>query len=160
MASLLKVLGALLAGGPYYVRLRRNRINVRDASGGREFDDEPLLALSDGDQPRIEAIGVAARRTTNRIVNPFSHPRAIVADFVAAEKLLQHAFREVSARRLIRPAPIAVMHWVDDLEGGLTQIENRVLRELGEAAGARRVYWQGRELTNEELRSGTYHATS
>jgi rod shape-determining protein MreB and related proteins len=161
MASLFKVLGALLSGGPYYVRLRRNRIHIRDAKGQRQFEDEPLVALTDEDPPRIEAIGVAARRSKRRIVNPFSHPRVIVDDYAVAEKLLQHAFKMVSPRTLIRASPIAVMHWLDELEGGLTPIERRVLHELGEGAGARRVYvWEGRELTNEELRSGAYRAAT
>jgi rod shape-determining protein MreB len=161
MASLLSVIRTLLQGGPYYVRLRRDRIHIRDAKGLREFEDEPLVVLTDQDPPRIEAIGAAARRTKGRIVNPFAHPRVIVDDFAVAEKLLQHAFKMVAPRTLFSASPIAVMHWLDELEGGLTPIERRVLHELGEGAGARRVYvWEGRQLTNEELRSGAYRAAT
>ena len=44
------------------------------------------------------------------------------------------------------------------LEGfGLADVERRVLFELAEGAGARKAYvWEGRELTDDELRQGKY----
>ena len=49
------------------------------------------------------------------------------------------------------------MHPLEPLEGGLTHVEVRVLRELGAAAGGRDVFvWTGRELGDDELRSGAF----
>lgn len=159
--SLVKLLQAATSGGPYYVRIRRDRLSVRNASGSGYFEDEPLVALTADSPPKIEAIGAVARSAGVRYVNPFSHPRVLVEDFLVAEKLLQHAFRVVSGPSLLRPAPIAVMHPTEELEGGLSAIESRVLRELAEGAGARKAYiWTGRELTDEELRSGLYEQES
>jgi rod shape-determining protein MreB len=131
-------------------------LKVRDARGGRFFDDEPLVGLSDSDPPKIEAVGASAK-VLSRCVNPFSHPRVLVSDYIIAERLLLHAFKTVSGKFWLRAAPVAVMHVTEDLEGGLTDMERRVLQELAEGVGARKVYiWEGRELTDEELRSGVH----
>lgn len=154
---LLSSIRAALSGGPYYVRLRRNRLVVRNASTGAVFDDEPLVALSSERRPRVIALGAAARTASTVAVNPFQHPRILIADFLLAEALLRHAFRAVSPRSWIRPSPIAVCHVVESLEGGLTQIECRALMEMMEGAGAQNAFlWEGRELTDQELRSGAY----
>jgi len=155
--SLLKQLNARFSGGPYYVRLRRDRLSVNDVGGDGLFDEEPLIVISHDHPHKIESVGTTARKSGKPSMNPFLHPRIIVSDFFAAEELLRRAFRIVSGRKAILPAPVAVMHWVEELEGGLSQIEMRVSRELAEGAGARRVYiWEGRELSDEELRSGAY----
>ena len=148
---------AAFSGGPYYVRLCRNRLTVRDATGGGFYDDEPLVALSDNNPPMIEAIGANARSASNITINPFSHPRVFIADFLIAEKVLLHAFKIVSGGKPFRVSPIAVVHITEELDGGLTQIEYRALRELFDNAGARRTYfWDGKELSDEELRNGMY----
>lgn len=160
MLKILQSLSARLSGGPYYVRKSRQRLKVRDASSDRFFDDEPLVGLSESDPPKIEAIGANAR-ALKRFTNPFAHPRVLVSNYAVAEKLLQHAFRLVSKGFWLRAAPVAVMHVTEDLEGGLTDVERRALRDLAAGAGARMAYvWEGRELTNEELRSGAYHGPS
>ena len=157
MVGLTKRLLGGLAGGPYYVRIQRDRLSVRDASGDRYFDDAPFVALSNDEPPIVRSIGQSAKTASDRVVNPFGHPRLVVTDFLIAEKLLQHAFSVVAGKRLLAAAPVAIMHTVDDLEGGLTDIERRALHELAMGAGAREAYvWEGRELTNEELRSGVY----
>ena len=156
MPSLSGLLLRAFSGGPFYIRISRDRIKVRDASGGGYFDDEPLVGLSDDTPTIITAVGGNAR-TSAKWVNPFSHPRIIIDDFLIAEKLLMHSFRQVSGNRHIRVAPIAVMHVTEKLEGGLTRIESRALQELAMSAGARECHiWEGRELTDGELRSGAY----
>lgn len=158
--ALLKYLRASLSGGPYYVRIRRDRLTIRDVRGGGYFDDEPLVALTQDDPPKIEAIGAIARTTSSITINPFDHPRVFVADFLVAERVLNHAFRVVAGGRPFRVAPIAVVHVTEDLEGGLSPIETRAIHELFDNVGARKTYfWDGRELTDDELRSGVYRNT-
>lgn len=74
-----------------------------------------------------------------RVVNGYEHSRTIISDFTAAEKVLQSALRSVSGRKLFQPAPILIMHPLQQIEGGLTGIEARALLELAAGAGARRV---------------------
>ena len=77
-----------------------------------------------------------------------------------AEKTLAHAFKVVSGRAFLRVSPIVIMHWTGKLDGGLADMERRVLRELADSVGARRSHvWEGRELTSEDIRQGFYGAT-
>jgi rod shape-determining protein MreB and related proteins len=157
---LFKYIRAALSGGPFYVRLRRSRLVVRNASTGAVFDDEPLISLTSDAKPRIVAIGATARASAFTPTNPFEHPRVFIADFLLAEVVLKHAFHEVASRSWISPNPIVVCHVLEPLEGGLSSIEHRALLELMHGAGARAVFfWSGRELTDEDLRSGTYRVT-
>jgi rod shape-determining protein MreB and related proteins len=153
----LKRLISRLSGGPYYVRFGPKRLSVRDAKGSGRFDDEPIMALSEEERPTVLAIGTAARGASSRLINPFDHPRVVIGDFTIAQLILQHAFRVVSGSTPFRPSPIAVLHPVEKLAGGLTGIEMRALRELGEGAGAFETHiWQGRDLTDPELLAGVY----
>ena len=155
--ALTNLLLARFSGGPYYVKMSRNRLSVRDVASGGYFDDEPLVAISQSTPPQVEAIGASARTVSSITVNPFSHPRVFVENFLVAEKVLAYAFKIVSGNKPFRVRPVVVAHVVENLDGGLTEIEYRVLHELFENVGARKTYfWEGRELTDDELRSGAY----
>ena len=146
-----------MATGPYYVRISRKRLTVRDASSGRTFDDEPIFVTSNDQTPKIQGIGAASRNLQGLRVSPFLHPRIIIDNFVAAEKLLSLAFRSISIGKLFVTSPIVVIHVTEQLAGGLSNIERRALRELGQGAGALETYlWEGPELTDSELMNGTY----
>lgn len=154
------LLRSFLKGGPLYVRIRADRLHVRDVWNGKEYVDEPVIAISDTGG-EIIAVGRAARdvartRPDTRLVNGFDHPRTIIGDYTVAEKTLKHAVRELYRGRWFAPAPIIVMHPLEKLEGGLTQVERRALLELAQSIGGRRGHiWLGRELTDHELRSDT-----
>ena len=112
---ILKFIRGLLTGAPYYLRINRDRVSVRDVSSGAS--------------------------------------RILIEDFAGGEKIVQHVIRELFGMGPITPAPIVVVHPDFELEGGLTQIEARALREMVEGAGARKVYLHyGRpELTDQEV---------
>lgn len=158
MDALSNILRRLLPGGPIYVRITRQRLLARDVRYGKEVDLEPLVALTRDPEPKVAAIGAEARIVgPYDVVNPFDHPRSILSDFGAAEKLLQHAFFVLFEGRWLRPSPVVIIHPLEKVEGGLTALEHRALRELGVAAGARRVYvWEGRELIDSELSDGKF----
>ena len=71
-----------------------------------------------------------------RLVNPFSHPRMFVASFELAEKLLQYGISQLHTSGF-RAAPRVIVHQLEKTEGGLTDIEDRVLREIALGAWAR-----------------------
>lgn len=66
----------------------------------------------------------------------FASPRMLIADFTMAQHQLKEAVKQV--RRGLR-APEILMHPMEQIEGGVTQIEYRVFLELGSGAGAARV---------------------
>jgi len=91
------------------------------------------------------------------VLTPFQHPRILIEDFAGAEKVVQYAIKELFGRRLLSPSPIVVLHPDIELEGGLTQIEARALREMAEGAGARKVYiYYGRQLSDQEVASYSF----
>ena len=111
----------------YYVQLSENRVRVRDLDSGRELERcaEP----------------------------PFSHPRMLVGDFIAAQACLKAVVGELGAGRLSLKTEV-LMHPLERLEGGLTPIESRCLEELGAGCGAGKVrVWTGARLGDSEARS-------
>lgn len=152
-----------ISQGPYYVRIWRDRISLRNANNGQEFNDEAILAISSntvirGKQKKvIEAIGTAARSTDYELVYPFQHSRVVLSNIAAGEKLLMHAYRQVLGRWFEFAAPIVIIHCLIEVDGGISPIEERALMWMAEAAGARKVhYWTGRNLTDQEILTGEY----
>lgn len=135
-----------LFSGTVYVRISEDRLRVHQLENESVFDQRPFIAL-DASNPRkvtIKAIGDEAyalradRQFT--VSNPFSHPRLLVGNFGNAERVLSHAIRAVHQAQFIPPSPVVIMHPLEKLEGGLTDIECRVFRELALGAGAREMH--------------------
>jgi rod shape-determining protein MreB len=124
------------------VELSENKISIKVFSSNIKYEDEPYIAIETTRKGEIvKAIGKIAKREISSkitITNPFQHPRSFIGDFFLAEKIIQHGVFEIHKSR-IRPAPRIIMHQLEKTEGGLTSIEDRVLRELAVGAGAREV---------------------
>jgi rod shape-determining protein MreB len=122
--------------------LSENKFSIKAFSSDMSFEDEPYIALENTKKGEIvKAIGKEAKSLTSpniRVLNPFKHSRSFVADFMCAEKILQHAIYTMHNSK-IRPAPRVIIHQLEKTDGGLTDIEERVLRELALGAGAREV---------------------
>lgn len=83
---------------------------------------------------------------------PFTTQRLLVGQFSVAHTCLKAAVRAMSGTGLIRLAPLVVIHPQEMVEGGLSEVEDRLFRELALGAGARKVVlWTGRELRPEEV---------
>lgn len=77
-------------------------------------------------------------------------PRMLIADFTTAEHQLKQAVKSIR-RGLIAPA--ILMHPMELIEGGLTQVEYRVFRELALGAGASKTaVYAGAPLSAEEVK--------
>ena len=141
-----------MTGGPYYLRLNRDRVSVRDVSTGDAVEVAPKIGLDSSNT--VLSVGDPVDPTAVRVLLPFQHKRILIEDFTGGEKIIQYAIRELYGKGPIRPSPIVVVHPDIDLDGGLTQIEARALREMVEGAGARKVYLHyGRQLTDQEVAS-------
>lgn len=87
----------------------------------------------------------------------FSNTRLAVSNFMWAEKTLKDAVNDFYDVGLINPSPKIIMHQTAKIEGGLGEVELRILRELALSSGAREVYvWQGNELTKDQILNGQY----
>jgi rod shape-determining protein MreB and related proteins len=111
---------------PLYARISSNRIVLRNVLSGKE-----MTFVTD---------------------QPFTHPRMLIGHFVHAEMLLKKAIQQLLVHSLLKPAPSILMHPLENLEGGLSQIEERVLREMALGSGARKaVIWTGSALSDNEV---------
>jgi rod shape-determining protein MreB len=143
-----------------YARLEPELLSLRDVRSGNMVSEPPLAALSPDAKRKILAVGEAARLQAGEVVNPFRHPRMLVADFALAQAVLKGFMRKLFAGRWLAPAPLLVLHPRVNPEGGFTQIELAALRELGVGAGAYKVIvWQGRDLADDELLARNFKGT-
>lgn len=109
----------------FYVRIRRDRIDVRCIETNRN-----------------------ATRTSE---SGFSTSRLLVGTFTEADSLLKSAVEECRVASEFVPARrLFVMHPLEMTEGGLSQVEERILLELAAGAGASKtVVHEGAELSDD-----------
>ncbi|AUI68577.1 hypothetical protein [Beggiatoa leptomitoformis] len=94
---------------------------------------------------------------TAKIQGFFSNQRLAIAHFIVAEKALKQGIYEVYPKSFFRLSPIIIMHQIFNSEGGLCEIEERILREAALSAGARQVFiWQGQPLSSSQLENKVY----
>ena len=110
-----------------YVRVGRNQFRVKHIESGAD--------------------------TTVVATTPFTTTRLLIGQFGAAEEALKSALKQIATGRLFAPSPSVVMHPLEMVEGGLSEIEDRILREVAIGAGAgKAVVWVGRELGDSDVK--------
>jgi len=86
---------------------------------------------------------------TINATTPFSTNRLLIGEFSIAEKLLNSGFKELNKSFF---NPIAIIHPLEKIDDKLSEVEEKVFKELALSAGARKVkLWLGEELTDKEL---------
>ena len=141
-----------------YAQLGPDRLAVRDVRTGRAYAARPVAAVLTGPTRKVVRVGddalTASASRPLQLVNPFKHPRMLIADLTLGQQVLRGFLDKLHARSLVPRRPVLVLHPRVDPEGGFTEVEIRALRELGRGAGAARVLvWHGRELLQRELLS-------
>ena len=85
-------------------------------------------------------------------VEPFSSNRMLVGNFTNASNLLRNEVKKSIKRGWFTPSPRVLIHAAEMAEGGLSEVEERAIRELAADAGARIVFvWDGHDLTDSEV---------
>lgn len=75
-----------------------------------------------------------------------------MGDFTAAEMLLRKMLKDSVGSNLFALNPTMLIHPMEKIEGGLSQVEERALLELGFGSGARKVrIYTGKELSDAEV---------
>ncbi|PSV51676.1 rod shape-determining protein [Photobacterium sp. GB-1] len=123
------------------IELRSKQLSVQIFGTSERVDLSPYIAIEDT-KNNVLAVGDKAKYLSGSnitVLNPFDHKRSFVGDFACAEKLLQYAVREVLGNNKFSISPRIVIHQLEKVDGGLTDIEERVLKELAMGAGARQV---------------------
>ena len=110
-----------------YVRVSKNRLRLKNIDTGAEADVMPTPG--------------------------FTTTRLLVGHFRGAQTALKEAIRKVIGKGLFTASPGVVIQPLEMTEGGLSEIEERVLRELAAGAGAAKVVvWLGHELSDSEVK--------
>lgn len=101
----------------------------------------------------LKLLEVNEKPVTVLAPNSFTTKRLLVGDFTIAEVTLKNSLKKLLEGRWFAASPSMVIHPMEMVEGGLSQVEERVFLELGRGAGARKVcVWVGHELSDEEAR--------
>lgn len=148
----------------FYIQVSPERLTVRNPETGDSISEPAEVAISSGPKAKIVNVGTAARAAaldpSVKLVRPFAHPRSLISDFTVADQLLKEFVRRMPGQSFFKFAPMVVIHPQGEPEGGFTQVEVRAFHELALGAGASMVkVWQGRDLTDPELLSGSFPTT-
>ena len=121
---------AKLLANTIYVQIRKNSIRLRHIEGKKERE-------------------IVAQK-------PFTTTRLLVGQFKDTESLLRKGIQEIGSGGLFQVSPVVVMHPIEMVDGGLSEVEERVYRELALSVGARSVFVHvGKPLTDSEVVSVT-----
>lgn len=83
---------------------------------------------------------------------PFSTVRMLVGEFSPFEACLRQGIQELVPKRFFSRSPAIVMHATELNEGGLCELEKRVLQEAALGAGASKVViYEGNELSDSSV---------
>ncbi|MEJ8819909.1 hypothetical protein [Lacibacter sp. H407] len=97
-----------------YIKIKRNHVEVTDLNTGETV--------------------------SKQAIQPFSSTRNIISSFNPANETIQSALKELglTGRFFLSKMNILIQQ-LEGLEGGLSDIEKRALRDLAEMAGANKV---------------------
>ena len=81
----------------------------------------------------------------------FSHQRMLIGNFAEAQRCLKTAVSKARGSGFAFSTAV-VIHPLEKTDGGLTQVEERLLQELAASAGASKVIvWVGAPLSDSEV---------
>lgn len=129
------------------LKFSSDEFEVFELGGSKYLRDKAILAIQapqgKGEFKKVLASGELALIEKGKprvsLHYPFKHPRMCVANFQIAEKLVQTVIRRFHEERWWTPAPRIALQPTHNTLGGLTDIEQKMLTELGLSAGAREV---------------------
>lgn len=115
-----------LFGSKLYVKIYKNKIVIKNLT----TDLPPQMFTPD---------------------TPFTTTRLLIGSYTPAVKCLNHAIKSSGITFWLMGQPAVLVQPMEMIEGGLSEIEDRFLRQCAFGAGARKVIvWIGAELSNEK----------
>ena len=72
----------------------------------------------------------------------FGHPRFFLADFDKSAALVSRALKELAAGRLPLIAPKIAVSFDRPIQGGVTEMDKKIVGEILTSVGARKVVWK------------------
>jgi rod shape-determining protein MreB len=107
--------------------------------------DEPSVVVQRRDNKKLIAVGAEAKRmlgkTPSDIVAIKPLKDGVIADFDAAEEMLKYFIKKVHNRRSFVSPRVII-----GVPSGITQVEQRAVKDAAQASGAREVYLVGEPM--------------
>ena len=115
-------------GPVIYARISKNRIHLRNISNQQEVSVTPE--------------------------SPFTTTRMLVGEFAPFSSCMKHGLSKVLNKGFLSIAPTVIVHATEMNQGGLCEIEKRVLQEGVLSAGARKsIVHEGTELSDQQAKN-------
>lgn len=109
-----------------YIKVRKNRFEVKNLSTDSQWQ-------------------------SSTPEKPFTTERLLVGQFSVAEPTLSKLVKEAIPSSLLKKSAQVVIQPIDMVEGGLSEVEERIFKELALGAGAHKVKLHvGKDLSNDE----------
>ena len=109
-----------------YIKIRKNRFEAKNLSSNSSWE-------------------------TIHSEPPFTTERLLVGTFSAAEPALTKLVKSITPNGLFRKSPQVVIQPMELVDGGLSEVEERIFKELALGSGAfKAVLHIGPELTDDE----------
>ena len=109
----------------YYVRIKENEFIIKSVINPKEI--------------------------TIKAEEPFTTKRLLIGQFSVAEKFLTIGLEQFNENFLF--APMLIMHPLENIDEELSEVEEKVLKELALSSGAKEAkLWLGEELSDKDLR--------
>ena len=104
------------------------------------------------DSFKVSSVSEPCREQVFSPSEAFTTRRLLVGQFSIAERCLKDAIASVVGRGLIPKSVGIVVHPEEMVDGGLSEVEERLFRELCIGAGAKKVaVWIGAPLSTSQL---------
>jgi len=107
--------------------------------------DEPSVVVMRKDNKKIVAVGIEAKKMLGKTpadivaIKPLKD--GVIADFDAAEEMLKYFIKKVHNRRSFVSPRVII-----GVPSGITQVEQRAVKDAAHASGAREVYMVGEPM--------------
>jgi hypothetical protein len=98
------------------------------------FSDDALTFTEEGRKP----VSILYREHPD----VFGHPRFFMADFDKGAALVRSALKELAGGRLPLIAPKIAVSFDRPIQGGVTEMDKKIVCEILTSAGARKVVWK------------------
>ncbi len=109
-----------------YIRLYRNKATIRHIENKRQIVVIPNKS--------------------------FTTKRLLIGNFSNAETAIKDGINTLYKTKWFYPSPKILIQQMEMNDGGLSEVEERILKEISIAVGARNcVVWDGSELTDNEV---------
>lgn len=117
----------------------------------RKLFSEDLYIKIYKNQFEVKNISLQSDWEVFHAATAFSSIRLLVGNFTAAEQALSAAVKSAASATWLSKRPRIIMQPMELLEGGLSEVEERLLKELAYGVGAFKVMVHiGDELSNEQ----------